>query len=100
MTYDDDDPEIDVDRYFYYVQLGYFVTENLLIYGNHVVTNFSFAPGKDVKINDPSVGVSFTVNDRIVLKGQYSPVQFETTDPLFDPDPDIDFFTVAISVFF
>ncbi len=100
VKYDDDDPEIDIDKYFYYIQLGYFVTEKFFIYGNHVVTNFSFAPGIEQKVKDPSVGVSYSVNDRIVLKGQYAPVQFDYSLPILDPTPEFDFFAGAISVYF
>ncbi|MFQ6115831.1 MAG: porin [bacterium] len=113
VTYDDDMPEVCIDKTFYYGTLGYQVTEQLFVYASYWVTEEEFtqeldfldAPvvvsGKsDIKV--PTIGVSYNLNDRVTLKGQFAPVDIEPEIPSLQLRQEIEFnhYSIAASVFF
>ena len=95
-----------LEKHFYYGTLGYDVTERALIYGTfwHNGESFEFQKGT---INVYSAGLSYSLNDRTKLKAQYARaeitnetfVQLGTTMPRVSV-VDLDYLTVALSVFF
>jgi len=104
VMYDEDAPEIDVDKQFGYLTLGYQISERWHIYLSHwqlqEYRNDLLVPEKII-IQIPNVGASFTMNDRITFKAQSGSGNFETEKAGVDiSEKDFDFFTLAVSVFF
>lgn len=113
VTYDDDMPEVSIDKEFYYTTLGYHVTEQLFVYGSYWVTEEDFTQEfvidnlsvvtlavTDVKV--PTIGIAYSLNDRITLKGQFAPVDIDTKIPFFQIAQEAEFnhYSMAASIFF
>jgi hypothetical protein len=87
VNVDEGIPELKLDLDFYYATLGYYFTDKLFAYGSYWVTKAYFAVlatenGKieDEEILVPNAGISYNLNDRIRLKGQYARV---TSDDVY-----------------
>ncbi len=106
--------ELDIERSFYYATIGYEVTDEIFIYGSYWKTDdktelfdLDLATA-DFKI--PTVGFSYRVNDRILLKAQYASGDLEGTEvrvnaagteaALFRATNKFNFFATAVSVRF
>ena len=114
--YDDNATSMQVDRSFSYATLGYHHSEALYVYLTYQteedeLTRFnetfeSFPTGLFLVENDidvPGIGFSYRINDRILTKAQYSPVNIKTDIPPTDyteEDQDINYLTAGISVIF
>jgi hypothetical protein len=103
VMYDEDAPEINVDKQFGYYTIGYQISERWHIYLSQWILqeyrNDLLAPQK-ITINIPNFGASFTMNDRITFKAQVGSGEFETDTGEDISDQNFDFFTMAVSVFF
>ncbi len=99
VTYDDDHPVFDGNKEFYYATLGYSISEELFIYGSYWSTKEEFLPFGNRDFNVETVGASFSLLDNLVLKTQYARADISATLPQRD-ELDIDFYALALSVFF
>ena len=75
-------PELELDLDFYYATLGYFFADNLFIYGSYWVMDVHsvlLARGneekEDADIITTNIGISYNLNDRIRIKGQFARVE-------------------------
>jgi hypothetical protein len=116
VVYDDDIPEIELDREFFYLNLGYHVTEPLFAYAGYwygiadvpyIVAEIPepvITIGEDIdKI--PTMGMTYSLNERIIFKGQYSPVDLKREVPLLFSETliykdRVHYIAAAVSVFF
>lgn len=118
VLYDDNLPEIAINKTFYYATLGYTVSEQLFVYGSYWFTRedfFGFFPafeqelvlvsGKsDIKV--PTFGVAYRLNDRITFKAQFAPVDLQVKPNVPVPelqkvaDEEFNHYSLAASVFF
>ncbi len=99
VTYDDDHPELDIDKKFYYGTLGYQFTERLLAYGGYWFIGENALPAGDFDVIAPTVGVAYNFSEAIFVKTQYGPVRFETSKPAAS-ETRADYYYLAISVIF
>jgi hypothetical protein len=114
VTYDDDFPDVSINRFFYYATLGYRIGDDVLLYLNYMKTEEDIT---EVTIPDngeptlytgrqnvhvPSCGLSYTIFDRLAFKAQFAPVKLKGDLETLDLEFDINFnyYAVAISVFF
>lgn len=106
-------PEFKLDLDFYYATLGYYFTDELFVYGSYWVTKAHFAllaPEngiiEDEEILVPNAGISYNLNDRIRLKGQYARVtsddvlHFISEDRIVKDEEKFNVYAIAVSVFF
>ena len=106
-------PELDADLDFYYATLGYRFSNEVFGYGGYWVMDSHFArliPGdeeiEDNKILVSTMGISYDLNDRIRLKGQFSSVRDNHNVQLFSENSVTEtkarfsVWGIAISVFF
>jgi hypothetical protein len=108
VYYDEDVPELDVDKGFFYMTLAYTFWEKLLVYVSYTElqsnltipsqTEGEFVIG-ELTSKVPNVGLSFAFNDRVKLKAQF--VEGETkTDPEGIVEEKFEFMGIAASVWF
>lgn len=115
ITYDDNLPQIDNDKLFYYGTLGFRITEQLFPYVTYWLTQFNYPfvasiPGPIIhtgtgKIEMLGVGAAFQLNDRITFKGQYIRVFLRDEWPLATQSTitskrRLNIFAAAASVYF
>ena len=110
VTYDDDMPDVNIDKKFYYGTLGYHVTEQLFVYGSYWFTKENFTPELDIDglrvvalaIKVPTIGIAYNLNERITLKGQFAPTDLEFEIPSFQLVQESEFnnYAIAASIFF
>jgi hypothetical protein len=99
VTYDDDHPEVDFDREFYYGTLGCHLTENMFVYGSYWATRENYHPVTDQDIDVFNGGASFSLFDSLVLKAQYARVKIINSSQL-PHKLDLDYYALALSVVF
>ncbi len=99
VTYDDDIPELNIDKKFYYGTLGFQLTERFLAYGGYWFIGENALPLRDLDIIAPTVGAAFNLSEAIFVKTQYGPVRFETSRPAAS-ETRADYYYLAISVIF
>jgi len=98
---------IDLDKQFFYATIGYRITEDLFTYFSLFSTqeNYNFSlPEKqsyntEVSVTIPNLGLSYDINDRIKLKGQFARVDIDVTNLNMESVLTF-YYAVAISVFF
>lgn len=103
-----DKPErVDLDLSFYYFNLGYRVTDRLLVYGGYWLTRQKTRILRNheiVEVRVPDVGVAYMLEDQITLKAQYAHVgvdnDYSFPDQAFKGTSTFDYATVAVSVTF
>jgi len=107
VTYDDDHPQFDFDKDFYYGTLGFHLTERLFAYGGYWVTRENALPFQELDVIALTPGLFYNFNDVISFKAQYGRVHFEgftTRPPEFTPripiDMNANYYFLAISAFF
>ncbi len=114
VTYDDDFPEVSLNKRFYYATLGYQFSEPLFVFISYWLTEQDFpitVPGEgetsrletvknDVRV--PNIGLAYNLNDRITMKAQFAPVEIEnkTDIPFFPQKFNFNHYSMAVSVFF
>lgn len=99
VTYDDDHPEFNANKKFYYGTLGYHFTERLFAYGGYWFIGMNDLPVQDYDVIAPTVGAAFNFSEAIFLKAQYGPVRFESSTPVAFEER-ADYYYLAISVVF
>lgn len=114
VTYDDDFPDVSVNRFFYYATLAYRIEDDVLLYLNYMKTEEDITEviipdngeptlytGRQ-NVHVPSCGFSYTLFDRLAFKAQFAPVRIdgklETLD--FEFDINFNYYALAVSVFF
>jgi len=103
VRYDEDFFQLNVDRDFYYGNLGYYISEPLAVYVGYYQTyenlraaNFS----QRAKIETPGIGAAYSFTDRIKIKAQYARVMIRARSGSIVADEKWNFFATAISVIF
>lgn len=114
VRYDDEFPEVSIDKEFYYATLGYRATERLLLYASYWLNQEDFT--QDLRtisesrpiqsgtgeITVPTVGLSYNLNDRITFKAQFARPDIESNIPdvgIFQ-EIEYNFYSTAVSIFF
>ncbi|KAA3609709.1 MAG: hypothetical protein D8M58_09325 [Calditrichaeota bacterium] len=104
VLYDENIPQLDLTKTFYYATLGYFITDEWYPYFSYWHIREKFLPNADFSFSVPTVGVSYMLNDRITLKAQSALIKFKTkvfTDQYHvGPTADFGNHALAVSVFF
>ncbi len=113
VTYDENAPELEFDKSFYYSTLGYHFTEKLFAYGSYWFTkqHFTLLDSDDRTVNFigfvdfklPTFGIAYYLNDRVTLKGQFvhAEIDFKAESSLFVLEDDtFNFYSIAASVIF
>ncbi|MCH8960136.1 MAG: hypothetical protein IH820_02085 [Bacteroidetes bacterium] len=119
VSYDDDEPDLNVDKAFFYGTLGFQLTEQVFVYATYwdtlrrqVEFNIHGPDGlipvfpSEFDIEVIQAGVAYTPNDRITFKAQAGPVdlvQTVTVVPFGDIDritAEFNLFSIAASVLF
>lgn len=113
VDYSDDAPNVSIDKLFYYSTLGYRINDTFLVYASYWLTRQDFTVyipefnpvdysivQSDIRV--PTVGFSYSVNDRITVKGQVAHALLEEEVKAAGARDEVDFFhfSTAISVFF
>ena len=99
VTYDDDHPQFDFDKEFYYGTLGFHFIERLFAYGGYWVTRENALPLQDLDILALTPGAAYNFNDVLFIKAQYGRVRFESTRPT-PFKTNANYYFLAISVVF
>jgi len=104
VFYDDDSPDFDVDKMFYYGTLGYQMNNDLFAYISYMQTveNLLIRPlnsEHDVKVDVKGFGATYDFNDRIRLKAQYGAVSIDVQN-VPEQNEKFDYYSAAVSVFF
>jgi hypothetical protein len=109
VTYDYDISGFNTDRKFYYATLGCHTTENLFMFLSYWAMTENWPPytvyfknenTEHLKYITPNIGVSFNINDRIILKAHYALVKLTSSNKNIFPDHRFHFMATAVSVFF
>jgi hypothetical protein len=104
VFYDEDAPEIDVNKRFAYVTLGIHATERWFFYLSHWHTTQHFndlVEPLEVDFFVPNIGFAFTKDDHVTFKGQFGTGEYQTEAPgTAEQKHDFDFASFAVSVFF
>jgi hypothetical protein len=99
VTYDDDHPQFDADKKFYYGTLGYQFTERFFAYGGYWFIGENALPERDLDIIAPTVGAAYNFSETIFIKTQYGLVRFEASTPAAMEER-AHFYYLAVSVVF
>lgn len=81
VTYDDDYPQFNKDKKFYYGTAGYHWTERCFTYGSYYLARENFFPLQDRDIHASTVGAVYNLNDMIFLKAQLARAIFKRAFP-------------------
>ncbi len=113
VNINDNIPEFELDLDFYYGTLGYYLTDQLFLYGSYWVIKSriellflqnGFIDDEEVVV--PNAGISYNLNDRIHLKGQFARVrdhdiEFDSSGVLnSDTKDNFSVYALAVSIFF
>ncbi|MBN2008471.1 hypothetical protein JW960_03900 [candidate division KSB1 bacterium] len=112
VYYQEDLPHANFNKHFFYITLGYRVTERLFTYlsawstdENRIWTDFT-PSGKidyfsgDVDVQVPNIGFSYHISDRITFKGQFAHVKISSDLPNVYPTTKSVYIESALSVMF
>jgi hypothetical protein len=113
VNVNEDIPEVKFELGFYYATLGYHFNERLFVYGSYWFTDAhaKLLALKDKEIRDDDIfvstaGISYDLNDRIRLKGQFARVTAKETLQVISKDlveksqDKFNILAIAASVFF
>lgn len=115
VNVDEGFPELKLGLDFYYATLGYYFTEKLFVYGSYWLTKAYFEVSvaengiiQDEEILVPTAGISYNLNERIRLKGQYARATSDDVLHLISEDltqiekdkETFSLYAIAVSVFF
>ena len=104
VFYDEDAPEIDVNKRFAYFTLGIHATERWFFYLSHWHTRQHFndlVEPHEVDFFVPNMGFAFTKDDNVTFKAQFGTGEYRTDAPGADEQShDFDYTSFAVSVFF
>jgi hypothetical protein len=96
VTYDFDDPEVNFNQIFYYATLGYYFSERLFAYASYWNAHANRLPLSEEGFQIPTFGVTYHLNDMIVLKAQSARVKVESISPTTETDFDYSYFAVSV----
>jgi len=116
VTNDEGHPGINFGGEFYYLTLGYQFTEQVFAYAGYWFLKGNFPviaaatpelvihSGSE-KIENPTIGIAFRLNDRLIFKGQFVPVALQEELALITSETllvkqNFHLFALAVSVFF
>ena len=106
VTYDDNLPDVDVNKAFYYGTLGYLFADRLFAYVSYWGLEEQFAERKatgfrqaEVTLKIPNGSVAYRFNERIIFKGSIARVNQSINVPEYSAQ-DFNFFSAAVSVLF
>jgi hypothetical protein len=109
VFYDEDEPDLDAEKSFFYMTIAYTFWEKLLVYVSYMELKWNLTlPGPtgsgdfetaELTSKVPNIGVSFALSDRVKLKAQLLGGD-TTTSPESDIEEKFDFFGLAASVRF
>lgn len=116
VRYDDDSPNVKINKEFYYATLGYYLSEQWFIYASYWLTreDITAVANEEIppvfvtgvsEITVPTIGVAYRLNDRVTLKAQFAPVdQDAETDPgapiKLGGSDEFNHYSIAASIFF
>jgi hypothetical protein len=99
VTYDDDYPQFNNDKEFYYGTAGYQFAERFFAYGGYWVTKENFLPQADSDVKALTSGAAYQFSDAIFAKAQLGRVKFESTQPTLSQDTGYYYFLAVSMVF-
>lgn len=108
VLYDEDEPDLDIDKSFVYMTVAYTFWEKLLVYFGvmELKSNLTIRDPQTDEIGIaeltttlPNFGVSFALSDRLKLKAQFAGGE-TTTSPAGIVEEEFGFFALAASVRF
>ena len=115
VQYDEDVPLLSADKTFYYGTLSSLLLDRLTVYATYWVTRENraqFLPDMEIlenlpivpdflsTVRAPSFGAAFDVQDRVVLKGQFTHVRRSTDNERLPVGPSYNTYSLGVSVFF
>ncbi len=116
IRYDDQEPEVSIDKDLFYATLGYRFDEKWFAYANYssirgdfpfvaTIDQTSFTDIGRTKIITPTVGIAYNLDDRITLKGQFLSGTIQNEFPLLQSillvqKQKFKIISAAVSVFF
>jgi len=116
IRYDDQAPEVSIDKDLFYATLGYRFDEKWFAYASYsyIGVDFPFVATIDqtsftdigrTKVSAPTVGIAYNLDDRITLKGQFLSGTIQDEFPLiqsilFVEKQKFKIISAAVSVFF
>lgn len=98
VNYDLNISNIDYDKSFNYVTIGYQFNDQLFGFLSKWYTKEEIKPIATQKVYVPNIGFSYQVKDDVVLKVHYAPVKIDATVFGLTETQKFDFFALAISV--
>lgn len=109
VFYDEDEPNLDVDKSFFYGTVAYTFWDRLLIYASYMELKSNLtipvSPGAaefeivELTSRVPNVGISYMLTDRLKLKAQFAGGE-TTTHPEGAVEEKFDFLGLAVSARF
>ncbi|MGH7490866.1 MAG: hypothetical protein ACREOO_00575 [bacterium] len=81
VYYDFDRPQFNFDLRFLYGTLGYHFSERFFAYGSYWFAHGNYLPIGDESLKVPTFGVTYTLNDMIILKAQMAQVHAQRSNP-------------------
>jgi len=99
VTYDDNHPQFDFDKEFYYGTLGRYFSERFFAYAGYWVISDAALPAQDYDLIVLTAGAAYNINETISAKAQYGRVLFETSAPVA-MEGKSNYYFLAISVVF
>jgi len=79
VAYDDDHPDLDLDKAFYYGTFGYEFTERFVAYAGYWRIRENALPVQDYDLIALTAGAAYNINETIVAKTQYGRVHYDSS---------------------
>lgn len=87
---------IEYRQTFYYGTAGYYFSERFLAYASYWKARAEIQPIADETLEIPTLGVTYTLNDMIILKAQTGRVHIESAELPNDENYDYSYFAVSV----
>jgi hypothetical protein len=104
VVYEEDAPEVNLNKRFAYATLGIHATERWFFYLSHWYTKQHFNDLVNPSVVEffvPNMGFAFTKDDHVTFKGQFGTGEHRTDAPgVAEQTQDFDYTSFAVSVFF
>jgi len=96
VRYDFNDPDINFDERFIYGTLGYHFSERFFVYGSYWVAHANYLPYGDEGFYVPTFGVTYSLNDVIILKAQTAELHSKRSNPVEKSNSDYTYFAISV----
>ncbi len=96
VKYDFDRPEVNFDERFIYGTLGYHFSERFFVYGSYWVAHGNYLPFGDEGFWVPTFGVTYSLNDVIILKAQTAELHSERSNPAVKSKSGYTYFAISV----